>query len=55
MAIEGLHNIIGIRPVNKEQDSGRDKKKRKKKSNKKEEDRDSEHQNDRKGHIDIRI
>lgn len=55
MGIEGLHNIIGIRPVNKDQDLGQNKKKRKKKGAGKEGDKDSEHQNDRKGHIDIRI
>jgi hypothetical protein len=55
MAIEGLHNVIGILPVNKEQKPGKNKSRKKKKDSKKQADKDDEHQTDRKGRIDIRI
>jgi len=55
MAIEGLHNIIGIRPVSKEEKPGQNQGRKKKKDSKKQEDKDNEHQTNRKGRIDIRI
>jgi len=55
MAIEGLHNITGIRPVNKEQKPGQNQSRKKKKDPEKQANKDNEQQTDRKGRIDIRI
>lgn len=55
MAIEGLNNVFGIRPVNKEQKSGQNQSRKKKKDSRKKADKDDERKTDRKGRIDIRI